>query len=182
MQLRYIYTSLRVRQNQVQEDFGIGLGEIQRARAAERVTSGTKDMAQGAAKAVGAAATATVNSVQEIDSKLRISERTVQAMEAVRDSSVVQNTAAALTKAGSSVKTATVKVLDQPAVTSATEAVNSGIRKLGASLSSLTRQVVPRRADSNGNVRELDEDDESMAPTHEGYQSHQGKPSGLGDP
>lgn len=158
------------------------MGEIQRARAAERVASGTKDMAQGAAKAVGAAATATVNSVQEFDSKLRISERTVQAVGAVRDSTVVQNTAAVLTKAGTSVKTATVKVLDQPAVASATEAVHSGIRKLGASLSSLTRQVVPRRPDSNENAVDLEEDDESMRPTHDLYQGLQGKPSGLNDP
>ena len=125
---------------EVQEDFGIGMGEIARSRAADRAMG-----------AMGAAATATVNSVQDIDSKLRISERAGHAVEAVRDSAVVQNTSAALTKAGSSVKAATTKVFEQPAVANATEAVGSGFRKLGASLSSLSSRVITRK-DSTGAV------------------------------
>lgn len=119
---------------EVQEDFGIGLGEVTRARAAERVTA-----------AAGAAATATVHSVHDIDTKLRISERASHAAATVRESAVVQGTAAALTKVGSSVKTGTTKVLEQPAVQGAAEAVGSGFRKLGASLSSLSSKVISRR-------------------------------------
>lgn len=129
---------------EVQEDFGTGLGEVTRARAADRVTSGTKDVG----KAIGAAGAAAVHSVQDIDNKLRISERATHAVEAVRDSAVVQGTAAALTKAGSSVKTATTKVLDQPAVASATEAVGTSFRKLGASLSTLSSKVIPQKKEA----------------------------------
>jgi hypothetical protein len=116
---------------EVQEDFGIGLGEVARSRAADRVTSGTKEVA----KAMGAAAS-------DIDNKLKISERAGNAVEAVRDSAVMQSTTAALTKAGSSVRSATTKVFEQPAVANATEAVGSGFRKLGASLSSLSSKVI----------------------------------------
>jgi hypothetical protein len=133
---------------EVQEDFGIGMGEVARSRATDRVTSSTKDVA----KVMGAAATATVHSVQDIDSKLRISERAGNAVEAVRDSAVMQNTTAALTKAGSSVKSATTKVFEQPAVANATEAVGSGFRKLGASLSSLSSRVIPRGNEDTGGV------------------------------
>lgn len=133
---------------EVQEDFGIGMGEVTRSRAADRVTSSTKDVA----KVMGAAATATVHSVQDFDSKLRISERAGNAVEAVRDSSVMQSTTAALTKAGSSVRSATTKVFEQPAVANATEAVGSGFRKLGASLSSLSSKVIPRGNENTGGV------------------------------
>jgi len=129
---------------QVQEDFGIGLGEVQRARAAERVATGTKDVAERTGKAIGAAASATVNSVQEFDQKMRISERAGNAVEAVRDSAVVQSTASALGKAGSSVKSATTKVLEQPAVANATDAMGTGIRKLGASLTMFTSKITGR--------------------------------------
>lgn len=71
---------------------------------------------------------------------------------------MIQGTAAALTKAGSSVKTATTKVLDQPAVASATEAVGTSFRKLGASLSTLSSRVIPQK---KGNESEVpDEFDE----------------------
>ena len=116
---------------QVQEEFALGLGEIHRARAAEKVTSRTT-------KAVGAAANATMNSVHEFDSKMKISERANQAVGAMKESSVMQQTGIALTKAGSTVRQATAKVMEQPAVASAAETVNSGFRKLTASLSSMT--------------------------------------------
>ena len=135
---------------EVQEDFGIGMGEVARSRAADRIS---KDVA----KAMGAAATATVNSVQDIDTKLRISERAGNAVEAVRDSAVMQSTTAALTKAGSSVRSATTKVFEQPAVANATEAVGSGFRKLGASLSSLSSKVISRgdTPDNTGSAEEV---------------------------
>ena len=138
---------------QVQEDFGTGLGEVARARAAERVATGTIDVG----KAIGAAGAAAVSSVQDIDTKLRISERASHAAEVVSNSAVVQGTAAAFTKAGSSVKAATTKVLDQPAVASATEAVGTSFRKLGASLSTLSQRVIPttKKPDNDGEV--LDE-------------------------
>jgi len=122
---------------EVQEDFGMGLGEVARSRATDRVTSNTKE----AAKVMGAAATATVH---DIDSKLRISERAGNAVEAVRESAAMQNTTAAFTKAGSSVRSATTKVFEQPSVVQATEAVGSGFRKFGASLSSFSSKVMSR--------------------------------------
>lgn len=141
---------------EVQEDFGIGLGEVVRARAAERMKEGGKDVA----KAVGAAGAAAGAAVQDIDTKLRISERAGHAMEAVKESTVVQNTAAVLTKAGSSVKTATTKVLEQPAVHSATEAVGSGFRKLGQSLSTLSQKVYTRKDSTTGGDVPFDDDED----------------------
>ena len=125
---------------------------MHRARATERVTTGTMDVAERAGKAMGAAASATVSTVHDFDQKMRISERAGNAVGVVKDSAVVQSTAAALGRAGSSVKSATNKVMEQPAVASATEVVGSGIRRLGAGLSSLTSRVVPssRRSPSPG--------------------------------
>jgi len=151
----------------VQEDFGVGLGEVHRARAAERVATGTMDVAERTAKAVSSAASATVTSVQEFDTKMRISERAGHAVEAVKESAVVQSAGAALSKAGSSVKSATTRVLDQPAVANATEAVGTQFRKLGASLSSLTSKVVPRRNGAAGSSGELPSEVEGA-----GYPSH----------
>lgn len=81
------------------------MGQVFRDRAAERVTAGTKAVT----KAVGHQAT-------ELDQKLKITERAGHAVDVVRESAVMQTTAAAFQRAGSSVKTATTKVLDQPAV------------------------------------------------------------------
>ena len=120
---------------EVQEEFGLGLLEVQRARAADRVTAGTKDVG----KAIGAAAT-------DIDHRLRLSERAGHVGTAVRDSTVVQTTAAAFTKAGSSMKSATTKVFEQPAVASATEAMGSGFKKMGAGLSSFTSKMTRKNS------------------------------------
>lgn len=133
----------------MQEDFAIGLGEVHRARAAERVASGTKDFARGAAKAVGAAANATVTSVQDFDHKMRFSERTASAVGAMRESTVVQNTAAVFSRAGSSVRSATAKVLEQPAVTSATEAMSSSMKKFGENFTSFTERVMQRKGSAS---------------------------------
>ena len=111
---------------QIQEAFAYGLGEITRARATEKVSAGTAQMADRTAKAV-----------KDFDSKMRISERTGHAVDAVSQSSVVQSTGAALTKVGSSVKNTTMKVMEQPAVANAAESVGTGFRKLTASLSSM---------------------------------------------
>lgn len=111
---------------QVPEEFALGLGEIHRARAAEKAYEGTKQIAS-----------ATVHSVQDFDSKMKISERTGNTFAAVRDSAVVQQTGAALTRAGSQVRAATAKVMEQPTVASAAESVGTGFRRLGESLSSM---------------------------------------------
>lgn len=132
---------------QVQEDFGIGFGEVHRARATERVAIGTKDVAERTAKAMGTVASATVSSVQDLDQRLKISERAGNTFEAVKESTVVQSTAAALTKAGTTVKSATVKVFEQPAVASATEAVGSGFKKFTSSLTNFTGMVTGRSTD-----------------------------------
>lgn len=109
---------------QVQEEFAFGLGDIHRARATEKGIEGTKNIADRTAKAV-----------QDFDSRMKISERAGHAVEAVKDSSVVQQTGAAFTKASSSVRQATVKVMEQPTVSHAAETVGTGFRKLTASLS-----------------------------------------------
>lgn len=116
----------------MQEDFGIGLGEVARARTTERVADGFN------------------SGLHEVDTKLRISERAGLAAEVVRDSAVVQSTAAAFSKAGTSMKQAGAKVMDQPAVAAASEAVGSGLRKLGSGLSSLTGRVTNRRNSGGG--------------------------------
>lgn len=121
---------------QIQEAFAYGLGEITRARATEKVSAGTAQMADRTAKAV-----------KDFDTKMRISERTGHAVDAVSQSSVVQSTGAALTKAGSSVKNATMKVMEQPAVANAAESVGTGFRKLTASLSSMVGGRPPNPAD-----------------------------------
>jgi hypothetical protein len=126
-----------------QEDFGMGLGEITRQRAADRVATGTNQVA----KAIEGAAAATAQTVQGIDTRLRITDRATHAVEAVKESTVVQSTAAAFGKAGASVLTASKKVMDQPAVAQATEAVGTGIRKFTTSLSSLAG---PRKDSSGG--------------------------------
>lgn len=108
-------------------------------------------MANRTAHVIGGAATATVQSVQDFDQKMRITERAGNAVDAVKDSAAMQTTAAALSKAGTSVKAATTKVFEQPAVANATEAMGSGFRKLGASFTSFTKSVVPSsRRDSVG--------------------------------
>jgi hypothetical protein len=145
----------------------MGLGEVHRARAAERVASGTKDIARGAAKAVGAAANVTVTSVQDFDHKMRISERTASAVGAVRESTVVQNTAAVLSRAGTSVRNATTKVLEQPAVTSATEAMSSSMKKFGESFTSFTERVMQRKGSASSGMatsEAVDLNEETYAP------------------
>jgi hypothetical protein len=112
---------------QIQEAFALGLGEIQRARATDKVASGTAQVADKTAKAM-----------HDLDSKMRISERTGNAVGAVKESAVMQQTGAALTKAGESVRNATRKVMEQPAVSSAADSVSAGIRKLTAGFSSMT--------------------------------------------
>jgi hypothetical protein len=69
----------------VQEAFAHGLGDIQRSRATDR------------------AVTSTTKAVKDVDAKLRITERTTSAVDAVKESELVQSTGAALTKAGSTV-------------------------------------------------------------------------------
>lgn len=112
---------------QIQEAFALGLGEIQRARATDKVTSGTAQVADKTAKAM-----------HDLDTKMRISERTGNAVEAVKESAVMQQTGAAFTKAGESMRSATRKVMEQPAVSSAADSVSAGFRKLTASFSSMT--------------------------------------------
>ncbi len=112
---------------QIQEAFALGLGEIQRARATDKVASGTAQVADKTAKAM-----------HDLDSKMRISERTGNAVGAVKESAVMQQTGAALTKAGESVRNATRKVMEQPAVSSAADSVSAGFRKLTAGFSSMT--------------------------------------------
>ena len=136
---------------EVQEDFGLGLGEITRARAAERVASGTKD-------AYHAVASGTKDAYLEFDNKMRISERAGHAMEAVRESTVVQGTALALSRGASSVKQATQQVMAQPAVASASEAVGSGFKKLGQGLTSLTSRVASRVNSMSNNSSDLPAD------------------------
>ena len=67
----------------------------------------------------------------------------------MKESAVVQSTAAALGKGVSSVRSASMKVMEQPAVAHATEAVGSSFKKLGASLSSLTRGSGSRQQGEN---------------------------------
>lgn len=112
---------------EVQEDFAVGMGEISRQRATDKVTAGTRDVA----KAVG-------GTVHDIDSRYKISDRANHAVDAVKESAVVQSTAAAFGRGMSSVKNASKKLSEQPAVAHATEAVGSSFKKLGATFSSLT--------------------------------------------
>ena len=65
----------------VQEAFAHGLGDIQRSRAAERAMSST------------------TKAVKDVDAKLRITERA----NTLKDSEIVKETGAALTKAGNTV-------------------------------------------------------------------------------
>jgi len=65
----------------VQEAFAFGIGDIQRSRAAER------------------AMTTTSKAVKDVDAKLRITERATT----IKDSEIVQEAGAALSKAGSTV-------------------------------------------------------------------------------
>ena len=115
---------------EVQEDFGIGLGEVSRARTAERVRAG----------------------VHDLDKKLKISEGAGHAADAVRENATVQSATAALSKAGASVKEAAARTMEKPAVKKATEtaaaagaatvdALGDGARRLGAGLSSLAGRV-----------------------------------------
>jgi hypothetical protein len=74
----------------IQEAFAHGLGDIQRSRATER------------------AVTSTTKAVKDLDTKMRITERTTSAVGAVKDSELVQQTGAAISKAGNTVYTAGV--------------------------------------------------------------------------
>ncbi|KAL4434450.1 hypothetical protein ABPG75_000891 [Micractinium tetrahymenae] len=123
---------------EVQEEFAIGLGEIARARAAEKVVGGTKEVAAQTGRALGVAATTVGAQINEVDHKLRISERASAAGTAIKESAVGRSTTAALTKVGSALGAGTKKVLENDKVHSATEAVGTSFKKLGASLSSLT--------------------------------------------
>ncbi len=71
----------------VQEAFAHGLGDIQRSRAADR------------------AMTSTTKAVKDVDAKLRITERA----QSLKDSEIVKDTGAALSKAGTSVYNAGAK-------------------------------------------------------------------------
>ncbi|PSC73396.1 hypothetical protein C2E20_3292 isoform A [Micractinium conductrix] len=123
---------------EVQEEFAIGLGEVMRARAAEKVMGGTKDVAEKTGRAIGAAATTVGQQAIEIDHKLRISERATAASTAIKESAVGRSTSAAFTKVGAALGVGTKKVLENEKVHTATEAVSGSFKKLGASLSSLT--------------------------------------------
>ncbi|KDD74515.1 hypothetical protein H632_c1262p1 [Helicosporidium sp. ATCC 50920] len=92
----------------VQEEFALGMGDVTRARATERVSEKVSDVAD-----------ATGRAVHDLDAKLKLSERAHSAVDAVRDSQVGRSTAAALTKAGASVRTATTRVLENEKVRSA---------------------------------------------------------------
>ncbi|KAI7839685.1 hypothetical protein COHA_006493 [Chlorella ohadii] len=125
---------------EVQEEFALGLGEVHRARAAEKVKEGTKEVAHKTGEALSSAATAVGHQVNELDHKLRISERATAASTAVKESAVGRATGAALTKVGSAVSSTTKTVLANEKVQSATGAVGASFKKLGASLSSLGRR------------------------------------------
>lgn len=98
---------------EVQEDFALGLGEVMRARAAERALLGAKE----GVKAVS-------NGAADVDSKLKISERAHATVEAVSNSAAMKSASAAFSKAGSSVKVATLKITEN-------EKVQTSFKKIG---------------------------------------------------
>lgn len=111
----------------IQEAFALGLGEVNRARTAEKIASGTAQVADKTAKAV-----------KDLDSKMHISEKTGNAVGAVKDSQVYQQAGAALTRAGSTVKSGYNKVIEQPVVANAAESVGTGFKRLTSFFTSST--------------------------------------------
>jgi len=103
----------------IQEAFALGLGEVNRARTAEKIASGTAQVADKTAKAV-----------KDFDSKMHISEKTGNAVDAMKESQMYQQAGAALTRAGSTVKSGYTKVIEQPVVANAAESVGTGFKKL----------------------------------------------------
>lgn len=77
--------------------------------------------------------------VQDLDAKLRISEKAGRAAEAVRDSAMARHTAAAFSKAGNTMADATHKVMENERVVAATDAMGASFKRLGTSLKNLVR-------------------------------------------
>jgi hypothetical protein len=108
---------------EVQEDFALGLGEVTRSRAAERALTGAKEGMH-----------AINNAAQEVDTKLRISERASATATAVKESTAMRNTAAALSRAGTSMK----KAVESEPVQSGVKKVSEMGAKLGEGFRSLS--------------------------------------------
>lgn len=115
--------------HEVQEEFAVGLGDVQRARGVEAVAAAGRDVADRTGRAV-----------HDVDARLRLTEKAKGAAEAVRESAVGKSTAAALTKAGSKVAETTTRVIESERVAAATEAVNEGFKRLGASFTRFVKQ------------------------------------------
>lgn len=103
----------------IQEAFALGLGEVTRGRTTDRIASGTAQVADKTAKAV-----------KDLDTKMHISERTGHAVGAVKDSQMMQQAGAVLTRAGTTVKSGYTKVVEQPVVANAAESVGAGFKRL----------------------------------------------------
>lgn len=124
---------------EVQEEFALGLGEVTRTRAAERALIGAKEGMH-----------AINNAAQEVDTKLRISERASATATAVKESTAMRSTAAALSRAGTSMK----KAVESEPVQNGVKKVSEMGAKLGEGFRSfsmtLSSKVGAGRKTENG--------------------------------
>jgi hypothetical protein len=131
----------------------VGLGEVHRARAGDRV-------AAAGFKAAGAVQ----HGAHELDNKLKISEHAGKAVDAVRESTVAKKTGEVFVRASSGVKSATAKVMESEKVAQATAAVSAGFKSIGAGISTLAGKVTMRRQGSKGSMGSADGEMPTSAP------------------
>lgn len=115
--------------HEVQEEFAVGLGDVQRARGAEAVAAAGRDVADRTGRAV-----------VDLDSRLKISEKAGRAAEVVKESAVGRSTAAALSKAGTNIRETTNRVMESEQMAAAGDAVSQGFKRLGASFQRFVQQ------------------------------------------
>ncbi|GAB4815689.1 hypothetical protein N2152v2_002735 [Parachlorella kessleri] len=125
---------------EVQEEFAIGvMGEVNRARTAEKVAAGARDLGERTASTVGKAASAVSHQATELDHKLKISERTAATVETIKESAVARNTVAFFNRVGSGVKSATNKVVESERVSGTSSRIAASFKRLSGSFSNKGR-------------------------------------------
>lgn len=118
---------------EVLEDFALGLPkDLARMRAAESVAQGTRDMGTKAREATAAAVGVVSHQMQELDSKLHVSEQATHLAKAARSTGAVavQNAAAMLSKVQLFARNASAKAMENEHVAATVSTLDTSWRRI----------------------------------------------------
>lgn len=124
---------------EVLEDFALGLPrDLARMRAAEAMSQGTRDMGSKAREATVAAAAAVSAQVQELDSRLHVSEQATHITKAA-----MENAAAALAKVQLFARNASQRAMENERVAATVTTLDTSWRRLSGVETTSADDAVP---------------------------------------